>query len=274
MQRCCPGGGSSPARTKDIGAMKSVHRPARFPTEQIARNAPIATSNQFTLSGLSRHHWLHIRLVLEPSFKQRGEQAGLTPPLDGIHHVFLSCSVSACMLMSRSRPERRRHQQRSVGSGDPIDVAHSACRSVRVLWLLLIECFQHRASDRLVLVLRRGEWTWSKACRMRCKEINFRSTSAIFASVCCLTSSQDVCPINAQHQQFGNLLSEKPSCCARLIKWIRLTNLLRILTIARGTARRFFQQALAFIETKPFPRRPRLCGLLVQSRGSPSLFLL
>src|SRR6266849_9050935 len=73
---------------KDIGAVTGVHRPASCPTEQISRNAPIATPNQLTLTRFSRHHHLHIRLVLEPSFKQGFEQTSLTVLLYRIHdHV-------------------------------------------------------------------------------------------------------------------------------------------------------------------------------------------
>src|SRR5258708_19334604 len=70
---------------KDIGAITGIYRPARFPTDQISRNGSIPTPNQFTLSGFRRHHSLPIRLVLEPTFKQGFEQAGLTPPFYRIH---------------------------------------------------------------------------------------------------------------------------------------------------------------------------------------------
>src|SRR5689334_13121918 len=71
---------------KNIGAVSSIHRPARFTTEQFSRHCSIATANQFTFSGCSRHHFPHIRLVPKSSFKQRCEQAGLTFPLDRLHH--------------------------------------------------------------------------------------------------------------------------------------------------------------------------------------------
>src|SRR5260370_18063601 len=73
---------------KDIGAVTGVHRPASCPTEQISRNAPIATPNQLTLTGFSRHHHLHVRLVLEPSFKQGCEQTSLTVLVYRIHDHF------------------------------------------------------------------------------------------------------------------------------------------------------------------------------------------
>jgi len=102
-------GGSSPARTKDIGAMKERTRPARFPTEQIARNAPIATSNQFTPLGFEPTPLAPYPTGTGAELKQRGEQAR-SPPLPWMVSIMFSFlgSVSACMLMSRSRPERRR----------------------------------------------------------------------------------------------------------------------------------------------------------------------
>src|SRR5215469_10552360 len=92
-----PGWRLKPGSHKDISAVTGVKRPASFPTEQISRNAPIATSNQFTFSGFCRDHHLHIRPVLEPGFKQRCEQAGLTIPLYSLHNPFLSLHVLVCV---------------------------------------------------------------------------------------------------------------------------------------------------------------------------------
>src|SRR5713101_5509085 len=87
----------NPGSHKDIGAVAGVHRPASFPAEKFSRNASIATPNQFTLSGFRRYHYLHLRLVLEPSFKQRCEQANLTFPLYRIHDHCLSFHVHVCL---------------------------------------------------------------------------------------------------------------------------------------------------------------------------------
>ena len=91
----------NPCSHEDIGAVASVHRPANFPTERSSRHGPIPTPNQFTLSGFSRHDYLHIRLVLEPRFKQGCEQAGLTR----IHDPFLSFHACVCLLCEIATPK-------------------------------------------------------------------------------------------------------------------------------------------------------------------------
>ncbi len=81
---------------KDIGAVARIHRPARVPTEQISRNAPITTPHQLTFPGFSQHYCFHIRLVLEPSFKQGFEQTGLHFLFSRIHEHVPSFHAHLC----------------------------------------------------------------------------------------------------------------------------------------------------------------------------------
>src|SRR5713101_1183616 len=108
-----------PGSHKDIGTVTGVHRPASFPTEQISRHYPIATPNQFTLSGFSRHHRLHIRLKLDLSFKQRCEQAGLNIPLYRIHNSFLSFPSLVRFLIFDRDPNVARDVPQDLAQSQP-----------------------------------------------------------------------------------------------------------------------------------------------------------